>query len=55
MKPTKPNGSERTMLSSLEFGKGWMTDSRLCHVVGANLIFSLDITGTEEFLVTESS
>ena len=33
-------------LSSLEFGKRWVTVARLCRVVGASLIFSLDITGT---------
>ena len=38
--------SERKRLSSLEFGKRWVTVARLCHVVGASLIFSLDITGT---------
>ena len=38
--------SERKRLSSLEFGKRWVTVARLCHVVGAGLIFSLDIPGT---------
>ena len=32
--------------SSLEFGERWVTVARLCRVVGANLIFSLDIPGT---------
>ena len=38
--------SERKRLSSLEFGKRWVTVARLCRVVGASLIFNLDITGT---------
>ena len=38
--------SERKRLSSLEFGERWVTVARLCRVVGANLIFSLDIPGT---------
>ena len=38
--------SERKRLSSLEFGKRWVTVARLCRVVGAGLIFSLDIPGT---------
>ena len=37
--------SERKRLSSLEFGKKWVTVARLCHMVGAGLIFNLDITG----------
>ena len=47
--------SERKRLSSLEFGKRWMTVARLCRVVGASLIFSLDITGTSGSWVTEST
>ena len=38
--------SERKILSSLEFGERWVTVARLCRVVGASLIFSLDIPGT---------
>ena len=38
--------SERKRLSSLEFGKRWVTVACLCRVVGASLIFSLDIPGT---------
>ena len=38
--------SERKRLSSLEFGKRWVTVARLCRVVGAGLIFSLDTPGT---------
>ena len=38
--------SERKRLSSLEFGERWVTVARLCRVVGANLIFTLDIPGT---------
>ena len=38
--------SERKRLSFLEFGKRWVTVARLCRVVGASLIFSLDITRT---------
>ena len=38
--------SKRKRLSSLEFGKRWVTVVRLCRVVGASLIFNLDITGT---------
>ena len=38
--------SERKRLSSLEFGKRWVTVARLCRVVGASLIFNHDITGT---------
>ena len=38
--------SERKRLSLLEFGKRSVTVVRLCHVVGASLIFSLNITGT---------
>ena len=37
--------SERKRLSSLEFGKRWVTVARLCHVLAASLIFSLDIAG----------
>ena len=33
-------------LSSLEFGKRWVTVARLCRVVGASFTFNLDITGT---------
>ena len=38
--------SERKRLSSLEFGKRWVTAARLSREVGASLIFSLDIIGT---------
>ena len=38
--------SERRRLSSLEFGKRWVTVARLCRMVGAGIIFSLDITET---------
>ena len=38
--------SERKRLSSLEFGERWVTVARLCRVVGANLIFTLDVPGT---------
>ena len=38
--------SERKRLSSLEFGERWVTVARLCRVVGANLIFNLDIPGS---------
>ena len=38
--------SERKRLSSMEFGKTWVTVARLCRVVGASLIFSLDIART---------
>ena len=38
--------SERKRLSLMEFGKSWVTVARLCRVVGASLIFSLDIPGT---------
>ena len=38
--------SERKRLSSLEFGKRWVTVARLCRVVGTSLTFNLDITGT---------
>ena len=38
--------SERKRLSSLEFGERWVTVACLCRVVGASLIFSLDIQGT---------
>ena len=38
--------SERKRLSSLEFGKRWATVARLCYVIGASLIFNLDIAGT---------
>ena len=38
--------SESRRLSSLEFGKRWVTVPRLCRVVGASLIFSLDINWT---------
>ena len=37
--------SERKRLSSLEFGERWVTVARLCRMVGAGLIFSLDIPG----------
>ena len=37
--------SERKRLSSLEFGKRLVTVARLCRMVGADLIFSLDIPG----------
>ena len=36
--------SERRRLSSLEFGKRWVTVACLCHMVGASLTFSLNIT-----------
>ena len=36
----------RERLSSLEFGTRWVTVAHLCRVVGASLIFNLDITGT---------
>ena len=38
--------SERKRLSSLEFGERWVTVARLCRVVGASLIFILDIPVT---------
>ena len=38
--------SERKRLSSLEFGKRWVTVACLCRVVGASLILNLDIAGT---------
>ena len=39
--------SERKTLSSLQFGKRWVTIARLCCVVGASLIFNFNITGTK--------
>ena len=47
--------SERKRLSSLEFGKRWVTVARPYRVVGASLIFNQDIPGTYEFWVTWSS
>ena len=38
--------SERKRLSSLEFGKRWVTVARLCRMIGASLIFNFDIIGT---------
>ena len=38
--------SDRKRLSSLEFSKRWATVARLCRVVGASLIFNLDIAGS---------
>ena len=47
--------SERKRLSSLEFGKRWVTVAHLCREVGASFIFSLDITGTQGSWVTGST
>ena len=38
--------SERKRLSSLGFGERWATVAHMCHVVGASLLFTLDIPGT---------
>ena len=36
----------RSERKRLEFGERWVTVARLCRVVGANLIFTLDVPGT---------
>ena len=42
----KSKSGLRERLSSLEFGKRWVTVTCLCRIVGASLIFNLDIAGS---------
>ena len=41
--------SQRKRLSSLEFSKRWVTVACLCRVIGASLVFNLDIAATSGY------